>query len=270
MTPDYYELLGVNKSASAEEIRSAYKRLLRQAHPDTGGTSGLFIVIEQAWETLSDPARRASYDRERSRPGQSSSGSGSSDSAPSNHSDDFTRGYAEEAGRSRFREEQAQREREEARQRQYEHDRAAARERARRKKQYASEAARTERLRPYYDAVRKLSEKEKQLHFRGNVRLTYVLALHRAESSQYVVIFVIAALIALNAAFMIMGTATLTGFSYWFALVFNMVVIFLGSGVILVFVSAALLWLAKVAAPRRRNVSDTELQDEYLSAQSNG
>ncbi|MBO0823125.1 MAG: restriction endonuclease [Actinobacteria bacterium] len=58
-----YEVLGVPKTATAAEIESAYRRLARKTHPDVGGTSPLFRSVQEAYETLSDPARRAEYDR---------------------------------------------------------------------------------------------------------------------------------------------------------------------------------------------------------------
>ncbi len=60
--PDYYELLGVAPSASADEIKNAYRKAVRTAHPDAGGTPGLFRLITQAYETLHDPDARAAYD----------------------------------------------------------------------------------------------------------------------------------------------------------------------------------------------------------------
>ncbi|WP_019854183.1 J domain-containing protein [Actinopolyspora mortivallis] len=60
---DYYELLGVARDASAAEIKSAYRSLARVMHPDAGGTAGTFRNLQEAYETLSDPDRRAAYDR---------------------------------------------------------------------------------------------------------------------------------------------------------------------------------------------------------------
>jgi hypothetical protein len=60
---DYYELLGVQPTASASEIRAAYRALAKVMHPDAGGTAGTFRLLREAYETLSDPERRADYDR---------------------------------------------------------------------------------------------------------------------------------------------------------------------------------------------------------------
>ncbi|GAB1514062.1 DnaJ domain-containing protein [Actinophytocola sp. KF-1] len=60
---DYYELLGVTRDASSSEIRSAYRALAKAMHPDTGGTAGAFRLLREAYDTLTDPERRADYDR---------------------------------------------------------------------------------------------------------------------------------------------------------------------------------------------------------------
>ncbi len=59
---DYYNTLGVDRTASDSEIKSAYRRLAMKHHPDKGGDSKLFSQINQAYEVLKDPQRRAQYD----------------------------------------------------------------------------------------------------------------------------------------------------------------------------------------------------------------
>lgn len=63
---DYYEVLGIGRSAADEEIRSAYRRLAKQYHPDVNhedGAEDRFKEINEAYAVLSDGERRASYDR---------------------------------------------------------------------------------------------------------------------------------------------------------------------------------------------------------------
>jgi len=62
---DYYSILGVNKSSSQEDIKSAYRKLAREWHPDINKSSNAeekFKEISQAYETLSDPAKKSAYD----------------------------------------------------------------------------------------------------------------------------------------------------------------------------------------------------------------
>ena len=59
---DYYKRLGVNKNASPEEIKKAYKKLAMQHHPDRGGDQKKFQEINEAYDTLKDPAKKKSYD----------------------------------------------------------------------------------------------------------------------------------------------------------------------------------------------------------------
>lgn len=59
---DYYSILGVNKQATPEEIKKAYRKLASQHHPDKGGDTAKFQEIQTAYDTLSDPNKRAEYD----------------------------------------------------------------------------------------------------------------------------------------------------------------------------------------------------------------
>lgn len=68
---DYYKLLGVKRTASAGEIKSAYRRLARKRHPDLNGGSPQaardFAMLAMAYRTLSDPQERAHYDAQQTR-----------------------------------------------------------------------------------------------------------------------------------------------------------------------------------------------------------
>ena len=59
---DYYQLLGLPKNASDEEIKKAYRTLAMKHHPDLGGDSTTFQKIQEAYSVLSDPQERAEYD----------------------------------------------------------------------------------------------------------------------------------------------------------------------------------------------------------------
>jgi molecular chaperone DnaJ len=72
---DRYDLLEIPPSATLGEIKSAYRRMAKLYHPDTGGDRSdaeRFAAINDAYEVLIDPRRRANYDRERQHPGATS------------------------------------------------------------------------------------------------------------------------------------------------------------------------------------------------------
>ncbi len=61
---DYYEVLGVGKNASADEIKKAFRRLAVQYHPDKeGGNEAKFKEINEAYEVLKDSSKRQRYDQ---------------------------------------------------------------------------------------------------------------------------------------------------------------------------------------------------------------
>ena len=72
---DYYSLLGVAKGASDDEIKKAYRKLAHQHHPDKqGGDEKKFKEINEAYQVLSDPQKRAQYDQYSARGGSAFGG----------------------------------------------------------------------------------------------------------------------------------------------------------------------------------------------------
>ena len=62
-TPDYYKTLGVPRTATADEIKKAFRKLARKHHPDAGGDEAKFKEINEAYEVLSDEKKRKIYDQ---------------------------------------------------------------------------------------------------------------------------------------------------------------------------------------------------------------
>ena len=64
MTPDYYEVLQINRNADAETVQRVYRFMAARFHPDNSKTGDIerFLLLRQAYEVLSAPELRAKYD----------------------------------------------------------------------------------------------------------------------------------------------------------------------------------------------------------------
>src|SRR3954467_15979187 len=64
---DYYDILGLSKGASADEIKKAHRKLVRQYHPDVNKNDKKaeekFKEVQEAYDILSDDTKRANYDQ---------------------------------------------------------------------------------------------------------------------------------------------------------------------------------------------------------------
>ncbi len=61
---NYYEELGLSENASKVDIKSAYRSLVKKHHPDVGGDKDKFVLIQNAWATLSEEIKKGIYDNQ--------------------------------------------------------------------------------------------------------------------------------------------------------------------------------------------------------------
>ncbi|KAK2986677.1 hypothetical protein RJ640_020839 [Escallonia rubra] len=90
-----YEVLGIQMGATCQDVKSAYRRLARVLHPDvaaSGGQGDEFMKIHAAYSTLSDPEKRADYDRNLFRLQRPASSSFAMSAAPASEASRFS-GY---------------------------------------------------------------------------------------------------------------------------------------------------------------------------------
>ena len=108
---DFYKILGVSKSANADEIKKKYRTLARELHPDkTRGDKKMedrFKEVSEAYDILSDQKKRAEYDEARSlfeRGGYRGPQDGQGGGFEGDFSDIFGGGSSQEIGRASCRE----------------------------------------------------------------------------------------------------------------------------------------------------------------------
>jgi len=61
---NFYDLLSIQRESDQDDIKKGYRKAALEHHPDKGGTDQMFQLIKEAYDTLSDPVRKRSYDRD--------------------------------------------------------------------------------------------------------------------------------------------------------------------------------------------------------------
>jgi hypothetical protein len=93
MVHDYYHTLGIEPSADSQTIEAASRQKAKSAHPDCGGSHEQMLLLNEAWEILSNPTLRARYDRMRTNAGSAEFAKDAADDAQ--HARDRARHYPE-------------------------------------------------------------------------------------------------------------------------------------------------------------------------------
>lgn len=100
MAKNYYEVLGVSKTANEEELKSAFRKLARQYHPDLHpgdeAAANKFKEVNEAYETLSDPQKRAEYDAAQAGGGSGGAGGGPGGARGNSFFDEFVNMFGNE------------------------------------------------------------------------------------------------------------------------------------------------------------------------------
>jgi len=96
---DPYRVLGVAATATAAEIKAAYRALVKQHHPDAGGDAQMILALNAAWEVLGDRERRAVHDRQHRAVAVASAAASSAGAGAAEPLSRAARSVSEQAGR---------------------------------------------------------------------------------------------------------------------------------------------------------------------------
>jgi molecular chaperone DnaJ len=96
---DPYRVLGVAATATAAEIKAAYRALVKQHHPDAGGDAQMILALNAAWEVLGDRERRAAHDRQHRAVAVASATAASAGAGAAEPLSRVARSVSEQAGR---------------------------------------------------------------------------------------------------------------------------------------------------------------------------